>query len=145
MITYRRINDDDAPEEAAFIQRVTRVVHRQKTGDEYSQRGHRFGPGSKIVETFPRKRRRRRRRNVVVFAETRVDDGPGCKVEQRSRARQRDSESAFVFDMFTDRVDILDDSEAFVRAVHRRVRWRFARSAVSVGGRSRSRKRGVGF
>ena len=74
----------------------------------------------------------------------RDSDRPGCKVEQRSRARQRHSESAFVFDMFTDRVDILDDSEAFVRAFHRRVRWRFARSAVSVGGRSRSRKRGVG-
>ena len=47
--------------------------------------------------------------------------------------------------MFTDRVDILDDFETFVRAVYRRVRGRFVRSIVSIGGRSGSRERGIGF
>ena len=45
------------------------------------------------------------------IAETFNDDGSNRKAQQRSRARQRHSQSSFVFDMFTDRVDILDDSE----------------------------------
>ena len=101
MITYRRINDDDAPEEAAFIQRVTRVVHRRLGTNTHN--GHRFGPRKQNRLNLPEEEEEEEEEGTSSssIAETRVDDGPGCKAQQRSRARQRDSESAFVFDMFT--------------------------------------------